>query len=101
MTVSGSNISGATVIEIGTTSQQQAGTPVVLLPCTSGPAPGCFTVNANGSLDISSMPAVAASVTVNVTVVTLGIAGAASYAYTSAPAAPAAQRPRPGSPVPP
>ena len=90
VTVSGTNISGATVIEIGTTSQQQAGTPVVLLPCASGSAPGCFTVNANGSLDISSMPAVALGATVNVTVVTLGIAGAASYAYTSAPAAPAA-----------
>ena len=36
VTVSGTNISGATAIEIGTTSQQQAGTPVVLLPCASG-----------------------------------------------------------------
>ena len=90
VTVSGTNISAATAIEIGTTSQQQAGTPVVLLPCASGSAPGCFTVNANGSLDISSMPAVAASATVNVTVVTLGIAGAASYAYTDKPGTPAA-----------
>ena len=90
VTVSGTNISGATAIEIGTTSQQQAGTPVVLLPCASGSAPGCFTVNGNGSLDISSFPAVAASATVNVTVVTLGIAGAASYAYTAVPGTPAA-----------
>ncbi|HEX4094086.1 MAG TPA: fibronectin type III domain-containing protein [Trebonia sp.] len=90
VTVSGTNVSGATAIEIGTTSQQQAGTPVVLLPCPSGAAPGCFTVNANGTLTISSMPAVAASTTVNVTVVTLGIAGVASYAYTSVPGTPAA-----------
>ncbi len=90
VTVSGTNISGATAIEIGTTSQQQAGTPVVLLPCASGPAAGCFTVNTNGSLSISSMPAVAASTTVNCTVVTLGIAGAASYAYTGIPGTPAA-----------
>ena len=40
VTVSGTNISGATAIEIGTTSQQQAGTPVVLLPCASGSAAG-------------------------------------------------------------
>ena len=40
VTVSGTNISAATAIEIGTTSQQQAGTPVVLLPCASGSAPG-------------------------------------------------------------
>jgi len=90
VTVSGTNISGATAIEIGTTSQQQAGTPVVLLPCASGSAAGCFTVNSNGTLDISSFPAVAASATVNVTVVTLGIAGAASYAYTDKPGTPAA-----------
>ncbi len=90
VTVSGSNISGATAIEIGTTSQQQAGTPVVLLPCPSGPAPGCFTVNGNGTLSISSMPSVPAVTTVNVTVVTLGIAGAAPYTYTATPGTPAA-----------
>ncbi len=90
VTVSGTNVSAATVVYIGTTSQQQAGTPVVLLPCASGSAPGCFTVNTNGSLNIASMPAVAASTTVNVTVVTLGIAGVASYAYTAVPGTPAA-----------
>ncbi|MCW2929849.1 MAG: hypothetical protein JWM19_811, partial [Actinomycetia bacterium] len=90
VTISGSNIAAATVIYIGTTSQQQAGTPVVLLPCTSGPAAGCFTVNTDGTLTISSMPSVSAATTVNVTVVTLGIAGAASYAYTDKPGTPAA-----------
>ena len=90
VTVSGTNISGATAIEIGTTSQQQAGTPVVLLPCPTGTTTGCFTVNANGTLSIASMPAVAASTTVNVTVVTLGTASSASYAYTSAPGTPTA-----------
>jgi uncharacterized repeat protein (TIGR01451 family) len=89
-TVTGTNITGATAIEIGTTAQQQAGTPVVLLPCQSGPAAGCFTVNANGSLAISSMPARTSAVTVGVTVVTVGVAGVTSYVYTSAPATPVA-----------
>jgi large repetitive protein len=90
VTISGSNISTATVIYIGTTSQQQAGTPIVLLPCTSGPAAGCFTVNANGTISISSMPAMSSATTVNVTVVTLGIAGVATYAYTDKPGTPTA-----------
>ncbi|WP_157892252.1 MULTISPECIES: DUF7927 domain-containing protein [Frankia] len=89
-TVTGTNITGATAIEIGTTAQQQAGTPVVLLPCQSGPAAGCFTVNANGSLAISSMPARTSAATVGVTVVTVGVAGVTSYVYTSAPATPVA-----------
>ncbi|WP_256788232.1 putative Ig domain-containing protein [Frankia sp. AvcI1] len=89
-TVTGINITGATAIEIGTTAQQQAGTPVVLLPCQSGPAAGCFTVNANGSLAISSMPARTSAATVGVTVVTVGVAGVTSYVYTSAPATPVA-----------
>ncbi|MEU7617492.1 fibronectin type III domain-containing protein [Micromonospora rifamycinica] len=90
VTVGGSNLSGATAIEIGTTTEQQAGTPVVLLPCPSGPAPGCFTVNGDGTLAISSMPSRAAAATVNVTVVTRGVAASASYVYAAAPAAPAA-----------
>ncbi|MEH1167745.1 putative Ig domain-containing protein [Micromonospora sp. CPCC 205539] len=90
VTVGGTNIAGATAIEIGTTAQQQAGTPVVLLPCASGPAAGCFTVNANGTLSISSMPARSSAATVNVTVVTRGVAAAASYVYTDVPATPVA-----------
>ncbi|HEY2578581.1 MAG TPA: fibronectin type III domain-containing protein, partial [Streptosporangiaceae bacterium] len=89
VTISGTSISGATAIEIGTTAQQQAGTPVVLLPCPSGAAPGCFTVSGS-NLSISSMPAVTAAETVNVTVVTLGVAGAASYVYQDKPGTPAA-----------
>ncbi len=88
--VGGTNISGASAIEIGTTAEQQAGTPVSLLPCQSGAAPGCFTVNGDGTLDISSMPARATPATVTVTVVTRGVAGAASYVYAAAPATPAA-----------
>ncbi|RCG27302.1 DUF11 domain-containing protein [Sphaerisporangium album] len=90
VTVSGGNLAGATAIEIGTTAQQKAGTPVVLLPCASGPAAGCFTVNANGTLTINSMPSRSSADTVTVTVVTHGVAGAASYVYTSAPGVPAA-----------
>ncbi|MEV0457279.1 fibronectin type III domain-containing protein [Catellatospora methionotrophica] len=90
VTVSGTNLANATAIEIGTVAEQQAGTPVVLLPCPSGPAAGCFTTNADGTLSISSMPGRAAVAAVNVTVVTRGVAGAAAYAYAAVPAAPAA-----------
>jgi uncharacterized repeat protein (TIGR01451 family) len=90
VTVGGSNITGATAIEIGTPAEQRAGTPVVLLPCASGPAANCFTVNANGTLSISSMPSRTSAATVTVTVVTDGVAGAAGYVYTDKPATPAA-----------
>ncbi len=56
VTVSGTNITGATAIYIGTTSQQQAGTPVVLLPCPTGVTIGCFSVSGS-NLTIASMPA--------------------------------------------
>jgi large repetitive protein len=89
VTISGANITGATAIEIGSTAQQAAGTPAVLLPCPSGPAAGCFTVSGS-NLSISSMPSVPASETANVTVVTLGASGSASYLYTDKPGTPAA-----------
>ncbi|WP_326819912.1 DUF7927 domain-containing protein [Streptosporangium sp. NBC_01756] len=89
VTVSGTNISTATAIEIGTTAQQTSGTPVVLLPCVSGATSGCFTNNGDGTLTIPSMPARATSATVSFTVVTQGLASAATYIYASAPAAPA------------
>ncbi len=81
--VSGTNISGASAIEIGTPAEQQAGTPVSLLPCQSGAAATCFTVNTDGTLDISSMPSRSSAATVTVTVVTRGVAGAASYVYAA------------------
>ncbi|MCU1478680.1 MAG: hypothetical protein JWQ64_3373, partial [Subtercola sp.] len=88
--VGGTAITAATAIEIGTTSEQNAATPVVLLPCAGGiAAAGCFTVFGS-SLLISSMPARAAAATVTVTVVTAGLAAAAAYVYTSAPATPVA-----------
>ncbi|MFJ2030381.1 fibronectin type III domain-containing protein [Streptosporangium sp. NPDC087985] len=86
--VSGSNISTATTIQIGTTAEQAAGTSVILLPCASGATTGCFTANANGTLTIPSMPARATVAAVNVTVVTQGLSAAATYTYTSAPGTP-------------
>ena len=81
VTVAGSNLGGATAIEIGTEAQQQAGSPALtLLPCQSGSAPGCFTANADGTLDVSEMPSWAASNTEIVTIVTQGVAGSATYA---------------------
>ncbi|MGV9775710.1 DUF7927 domain-containing protein [Streptosporangium sp. NPDC003464] len=90
VTVSGTNISNATAIEIGTTAQQEAGTPVVLLSCASGATSGCFTVNANGTLTIPSMPSRAANATVNINVVTQGLDASAAYTYVASPSAPAA-----------
>ncbi|WP_157521701.1 DUF7507 domain-containing protein [Herbidospora cretacea] len=90
VTVSGSNLTGATAIEIGTTAEQQAGTPVVLLPCSSVITTNCFVANANGTLTIPSMPSRPSAAAVTVTVVTQGVAGAAAYTYTSAPGTPAA-----------
>ncbi|MEV4825762.1 fibronectin type III domain-containing protein [Micromonospora sp. NPDC049274] len=89
VTVGGSDLAAATAITIGTTAEQQAGTSVLLLPCTSGPAAGCFTVNSDGTLGISSMPARSSAATVTVSVVTRGAAGSASYVYASAPGTPA------------
>ncbi|MEV4181328.1 fibronectin type III domain-containing protein [Streptosporangium canum] len=90
VTVSGTNIANATAIEIGTTAQQEAGTPVVLLPCATGVTTGCFTINANGTLTIPSMPARAANGAVNINVVTQGLDVAATYTYVASPGAPTA-----------
>ncbi|MEU4570245.1 fibronectin type III domain-containing protein [Micromonospora sp. NPDC023956] len=90
VTVGGGNLTGATAITIGTAAEQAAGTAVLLLPCVSGPATGCFTVNTDGTLAISSMPARSTPATVDVTVVTRGAAGSASYVYASTPGTPAA-----------
>ncbi|MEU8168692.1 fibronectin type III domain-containing protein [Micromonospora sp. NPDC049004] len=89
VTVGGSGLTAATAITIGTAAEQQAGTAVLLLPCTSGPAAGCFTVNSDGTLGISSMPARSSAATVTVSVLTRGSAGSASYVYASAPGTPA------------
>ncbi|MEU6204817.1 putative Ig domain-containing protein [Micromonospora musae] len=83
--VGGTNLTGATAILIGTPAEQAAGTAVVLLPCASGPAAGCFTTAADGTLRISSMPARSSAATVDVTVVTRGVAGSASFRYAAAP----------------
>ena len=87
MQASTSNIT-PTAIEIGTVAEQQAGTSVVLLPCPSGRAVGCFN-NEGTTLYIQSMPARATAAVVTVTVVTLGVATAAAYTYTDRPSAPA------------
>ncbi|MEU4829853.1 putative Ig domain-containing protein [Streptosporangium sp. NPDC023615] len=88
--VSGTNIANATAIEIGTTAQQQAGTPVVLLPCPSGVTVGCFVTNGDGTLTIPSMPARSSAAAVNVNVVTEGLDAQAVYTYTSVPGTPVA-----------
>ncbi|SER30994.1 DUF7927 domain-containing protein [Microlunatus flavus] len=89
VTISGTNVSGATAIEIGTTAEQQAGTPVVLLPCSATVTTACFTVS-GGSLVVSSWPARSAPAAVGVRVVTLGVQGSATYTYAARPATPTA-----------
>jgi uncharacterized repeat protein (TIGR01451 family) len=82
--VTGTSLSGATAIEIGTAAEFAAGTPATVMLCSAS-APGCFTVTSGISLDISDMPAhVAGSVTVKV--VSLGISGSGTYAYNPGPA---------------
>ncbi|WP_428964907.1 fibronectin type III domain-containing protein [Micromonospora fluostatini] len=88
VTVRGTNLAGATAITIGTAAEQATGASVVLLPCASGPAAGCFT-SGDGSLAVSSMPARSGPAPVTVSVVTRGAAGAGSFVYASSPAAPA------------
>jgi hypothetical protein len=82
--ITGTNLSGATAIEIGTAAEFSAGTPTTVVRCDSS-AVGCFTVVSDTSLDISSMPAHAAG-PVTVKVVSLGVAGSGSYTYNTGPA---------------
>ena len=82
--VHGSNLSGATAIQIGTTAEFAAGTPTTLNLCSSA-APGCFTVVGADSLDIPAMPGHAAGA-VRVQVVSLGSAGTGTYTYNTGPA---------------
>jgi uncharacterized repeat protein (TIGR01451 family) len=86
VTLTGTNTTSATAVEIGTAAEQAAGTPVVLLPCPANtPATGCFTQSGT-TITISSMPARSSAGAVSITVVTSGLAAAASYTYASAPA---------------
>ncbi|MDQ1420077.1 MAG: large repetitive protein, partial [Acidimicrobiaceae bacterium] len=88
VTTTGSSTVAPTAVEIGTTAEQQAGTPVTLFPCPGAAAPGCFTIVGNTAV-ISSMPSRASAASVTVTWVTLGVAGSATYVYADKPAAPA------------
>ena len=82
--ITGTGLSTATAIEIGTTAQFTAGTPTTLVLCATA-APGCFTVVSGTSLDISSMPAHAAAA-VTVKVVTAGTSASTAYTYNPGPA---------------
>jgi large repetitive protein len=95
-TITGTNLSGATAVEIGTTAEFNAGTPTTLVLCSS-PAPGCFTITNSTTIAISSMPAHAAG-SVTVKVVSTGIAGSTSYTYNTGPAL-VFSTPRPGGEV--
>ena len=82
--ITGTGLSTATAIEIGTAAEFAAGTPATLNLCAAS-GPGCFTVVSGTSLDISAMPAHAAGA-VTVKVVTQGIAASTTYTYNAGPA---------------
>ncbi len=84
VTLTGTNIVAATAVEIGTTAQLAAGTPVTLLTCASGDTTSCFVVS--GSTLLVYVPSRSSSATVSLTVVTKGVADAADYVYADVPA---------------
>lgn len=87
VTISGTNLTGATSIQIGTTAELSAGTGITLLTCTGGvPAPGCFTVSGS-DLAISSLPGHAGGA-VDVKVVNLGVSATGTYTYLAVPGTP-------------
>ena len=87
VTLSGTNVSSATSVQIGTDAQFTAGTVSTLSPCPGNvPAAGCFTTS-GATVVISSMPAHASGL-VQVRVVTYGAGSSAAYTYTSVPNAP-------------
>ena len=80
VTVTGTNLSLATQVEIGTAAQIAAGVGTALPLCASGAAAGCFT-ESGSQVSISSMPAEPAG-TDGVYVTTEGeSASAANYTY--------------------
>jgi len=81
VTVSGTNLSDATQVEIGSASQIANGTSTVLPLCSGSPAAGCFTVSA-GQVLISSMPA-EPSGGYELDVITEGEAASGAYTYTA------------------
>jgi Putative Ig domain/Spy0128-like isopeptide containing domain len=84
--ITGTNLTGATAVEIGTTAEFNAGTPTTLVPCAGSATSGCFTVVSATSIDIPQMPAHAAASGVTVKVVSLGIGASGSYTYNPGPA---------------
>jgi uncharacterized repeat protein (TIGR01451 family) len=84
-TLTGTNLSNTTAIEIGTTAQFTAGTVTTLVPCSGGATTNCFNIVSGTSLTIPSMPAHAAGA-VTVRAVTLGVYAGIAYTYNTGPA---------------
>ncbi len=86
--ITGTNTSAATAVQVGTTAELAAATGATLVQCVNNvAAAGCFTLNANGSIAISSMPTHAIGA-VSVKVITSGSAGTVGFTYTSVPGTP-------------
>ena len=86
LTITGTNLTGATSIQIGTAVELAGGTGSTLLKCPGAAAAGCFTVSGS-TLVISSMPGHLLGV-VAVKVVNLGASASSSYSYLGVPGAP-------------
>lgn len=88
VTVTGQTYDLPRAIEIGTTAEQQAGTPVVLLRCANDALlDGCFSIQGS-EVVISSMPARSSAATVRMTAVTQGVDAFTTYVYADKPAVP-------------
>jgi hypothetical protein len=99
VTITGTNITGATAIEIGTTAEQQAGTPV---SCSRVPVPQPRAASRSAAAPSSSRPCprVGGLVGLTITVATLGVAGSTGYTYANRPSAPTTPAPRRASAAP-
>jgi uncharacterized repeat protein (TIGR01451 family) len=83
--ITGTGLSTATAIEIGTAAEFAAGTVKAVVPCSGGLPAGCFTITNDTSIDIPLMPSHAAGL-VQVRVVTYGTSGTTAYTYIAGPA---------------
>ncbi|TKV57326.1 hypothetical protein FDO65_17520 [Nakamurella flava] len=81
VTISGSDLAGATSIAVGTAQEIAAGTAPVLLPCSVTITTNCFTLS-NGQLVVPQWPAHAAGAVI-VSVVALGRSGSSSFSYVA------------------
>ena len=87
LTITGTNLTDATSIQIGSTAEMIGLNGSTLFKCAGAAAAGCFTV-VGSTLVISSMPAHAAAAALPVKVVNLGTSAVIAYRYAAVPGTP-------------